>query len=226
MGSAKLYPTLRKFVDLSHTVEHGMVTYKGMPGPIISEYRSRKASSEYYAKGTEFHIGRIEMVANTGTYVDAPFHRFPNGEDLSGLPLESLADVPGICINTESSRAVGPESFDGRDMAGKAVLVRTGWSRHWRTENYFEDPPFLTGKAAEMLAKSRPALVGIDSMNIDDIHDMTRPVHTLLLEANIPIVEHLTNLGEIPAEGFRFFAVPVKVKMFGSFPVRAFAIIP
>jgi len=214
----------KRLIDVSHTVEHGMVTYKGMPGPVITDYRSRESSKEFYAPGTEFHIGRIEMVANTGTYVDAPFHRFPKGKDLSELPLDALADLPGVRITADRDRAVDVEALKGRDLAGKAVLVHTGWSRYWLSEHYFEAPPFLTTKAAEFLAESGVALVGIDSMNIDDIHDKSRPVHTILLQANIPIVEHLTNLGELPADGFRFFAVPVKVKSFGSFPVRAFAI--
>ena len=214
----------KRLIDVSHTVEHGMVTYKGMPGPVITDYRSRESSKEFYAPGTEFHIGRIEMVANTGTYVDAPFHRFPKGKDLSELPLDALADLPGVRITADQDRAVDVEALKGRELAGKAVLVHTGWSRYWLSEHYFEAPPFLTTKAAEFLAESGVALVGIDSMNIDDIHDKSRPVHTILLQANIPIVEHLTNLGELPADGFRFFAVPVKVKSFGSFPVRAFAI--
>ena len=201
-----------------------MVTYKGMPGPVISNYRSREMSREYYAEGTEFHIGRIELVANTGTYLDAPFHRFPTGKDLSELPLASMADLPGVRITAGHDRAIDVTSFQGKELAGKAVLVHTGWSRYWRTEKYFEDPPFLTQQAAKFLVTSGAALVGIDSMNIDDIHDKTRPVHTVLLQADIPIVEHLTNLEETPVEGFRFFAVPVKVKSFGSFPVRAFAI--
>jgi kynurenine formamidase len=216
----------KQFIDLGHTVEHGMITYKGMPGPVVSDYRSRESSREYYAEGTEFHIGRIEMIANTGTYIDAPFHRFPAGKDLSQLPLQSLADLPGIRITVEDRRAVDVNVFRGKDLAGKAVLVHTGWSRYWRTEKYFEDPPFLTDEAAEFLVKERPALVGIDSMNIDDIHDKSRPVHTALLKAEIPVVEHLTALGELPATGFQFFAVPVKLKSFGSFPVRAFAILP
>lgn len=202
-----------------------MITYKGMPGPVISDYRSRESSRDYYESGTEFHIGRIEMVANTGTYIDAPFHRFADGKDLSELPLESLADIPGIRISTGSNRAIDAEFFTGRDLAGKAVLVHTGWSRHWLTEKYFEDPPFLTQRAAEFLVESKVALVGIDSMNIDDINDKARPVHTAFLQANTPIVEHLTDLEEVPEEGFRFFAVPVKIKAFGSFPVRAFAIV-
>lgn len=216
--------TSKRLIDVSHTVEHGMVTYKGMPGPVISDYRSRESSKAFYAPGTEFHIGRIEMVANTGTYIDAPFHRFPKGKDLSELPLETLADLPGVRITADRQRAVDVESLTGRQLAGKAVLVHTGWSRYWLSENYFEAPPFLTLKAAEFLVESGVALVGIDSMNIDDIHDKSRPVHTVLLQANIPIVEHLTNLADVPADSFRFFAVPVKVKSFGSFPVRAFAI--
>jgi kynurenine formamidase len=214
----------RKLIDLGHTVEHGMITYKGMPGPVITDFRSRESSRDYFAEGTEFHIGAIQMVANTGTYVDAPFHRFPAGKDLSELPLESLADLPGICITADGSPRVDVEMLRGHDLEGKAVLVRTGWSRHWLTEKYFEDPPFLTSRAAEFLVQSGAVLAGIDSMNIDDIHDKSRPVHTQLLQANIPIVEHLTNLDAVPATGFRFFAVPVKVKSFGSFPVRAFAI--
>jgi arylformamidase len=214
----------RRFIDVSHTVENGMVTYQGMPGPVIADYRSRESSRQFYAPGTEFHIGRIDMVANTGTYVDAPFHRFSGGIDLSELPLASLADLPGTRITADQHPLVDMDSFEGRDLSGKAVLVHTGWSRYWLTERYFSDPPFLTRKAAEFLAQSNVALVGIDSMNIDDINDKSRPVHTVLLQANIPIVEHLTNLGEVPAEDFRFFAVPVKVKSFGSFPVRAFAI--
>lgn len=214
-----------KLIDLSHTVEHGMISYKGMPGPIISDYRSREASKQFYAPGTEFHIGRIEMVANTGTYIDSPFHRFPAGLDLSELPLQSLANLSGICISNPG-RAVSEQSFQGMDLAGKAILVHTGWAGHWGTQQYFEGSPFLTQVAAEFLVAEGVALVGIDSMNIDDPDDRTRPVHTALLRANIPIVEHLTNLEQLPPDGFRFFAVPVKVKSFGSFPVRAFAMLP
>lgn len=215
----------KRFVDLSHTIEHGMITYKGMPGPIISDYRSREESRKYYAPGTEFHIGKIQMVANTGTYLDAPFHRFARGNDLAELSLESLANVPGVRLSVARKRGIDVDLLAGKDLAGKALLVHTGWSEHWLTDKYFEDPPFLTRAAAELLVKSRVALAGIDSMNIDDIHDTSRPVHTLLLQANIPIVEHLTNLELIPENGFRFFAVPAKIKGFGSFPVRAFAMI-
>jgi kynurenine formamidase len=164
------------------------------------------------------------MVANTGTYVDSPFHRFPEGRDLSELSLESVANLSGIRISNPA-RDIGPQCFQGKDLAGKAVLVHTGWARHWGTQRYFENPPFLTREAAEFLVVEGVALVGIDSMNIDDPGDGTRPVHTALLRANITVVEHLTNLEQLPPDGFRFFAVPVKVKSFGSFPVRAFAIV-
>jgi arylformamidase len=215
----------KRFVDLGHTVEHGLLTYKGLPVPVISDHMSREASRAHYAAGTEFHIGRIDMVGNTGTYLDAPYHRYSSGKDLSELPLESLADLPGIRISGNSAPGNDVDLFDGKDLAGKAVLVHTGWSRYWLTDKYFDNPPFLTRKAAEFLVKSGAALVGIDSMNIDDINDKARPVHTVLLKANIPVVEHLTNLAELPDEEFRFFAVPVKVKAFGTFPVRAFAIV-
>lgn len=214
----------KRFIDLGHTVEHGLLTYKGLPPPVISDHLSRAASREHYSHGTEFHIGRIDMVGTTGTYIDSPFHRYSDGKDLSELPLESLADLPGILITGNDTSANDVDLFQGRDLAGKAVLVRTGWSHHWLTEKYFDNPPFLTRRSAEFLAESRVALVGIDSMNIDDIHDKSRPVHSILLEANIPVVEHLTNLEDLPPEDFRFFAVPVKVKSFGTFPVRPFAI--
>jgi kynurenine formamidase len=194
-------------IDLSHPVEHGLITYQGLPAPVISRHNW---------PDSQFHIGRIEMVANTGTYVDSPFHRYPNGLDLAGLPLESLADLPGVVVT--------PDRIDG-DFTGKAVLVHTGWDRHWRTERYWSgDHPFLTGAQAQKLLTA--AFVGIDSYNIDDIRDPARPVHTTLLGAGIPICEHMTNLGALPASGFRFFAVPVKVRGLGSFPVRAFAITP
>jgi kynurenine formamidase len=214
-----------KFIDLSHTVEHGMITYKGLPAPVICDYLSRIQSRLHYSEGTEFHIGKIEMVANTGTYIDAPFHRYENGKDLSELPLDSLAGLPTEVFrwDTGRGRAIGPDPFRGRAVAGKAVLVHTGWDRHWRTDRYFEGHPFLTGDAARYLASQKVRLVGIDSMNIDDTNDGTRPVHSVLLGADIPVCEHLCELGNLPEGGFRFFAVPVKVKAFGTFPVRAFA---
>ena len=212
-----------KLVDLSHTVEHGMVPYKGLPAPLICDFLTRAASRAFYAPGTEFHIGRIDMVANTGTYIDSPFHRFAEGLDLAQLPLESLANLQGIVVRSPG-RAIPRASFDGLDVRGKAVLVNTGWDRHWRTDAYFEGHPFLTAGAAHCLAERGAALVGIDSYNIDDTADGARPAHTILLGARIPICEHMCNLSALAGAGFRFFAVPVKVAGFGTFPVRALAV--
>lgn len=214
-------------MDLSHDVEHGMITYKGLPAPIVCDFLSREASRAIYAPGTEFHIGKIEMVANTGTYVDSPFHRFANGKDLSELPLSSLADVDAIVLRAAGrpTRAIRAEAFQGVDVRGKAVLIHTGWSAKWRTDEYFEGHPHLSADAAAALVDGGAAIVGIDSYNIDDTEDWSRPVHTALLGAEIPIVEHMKGLEALPARGFRFFAVPVKVKRFGTFPVRAFGLV-
>ncbi len=209
-------------IDLSHTVEHGLVTYKGLPAPVICDFLTREASRRIYAEGVEFHIGKIEMVANTGTYVDSPFHRYADGKDLSELPLSSLADLEGVVVR-HPGRPIGRAAFGDLDFRGKAVLIHTGWDRHWATEQYFEGHPFLTADAARHLADSGAALAGIDSLNIDDTADLSRPAHSILLGAGIPIAEHLCNLAALPDSGFRFFAVPVKIKRFGSFPVRAFA---
>jgi arylformamidase len=211
------------FLDLSHTIEHGMTTYPGLPGPVICDFLSREASRSRYAPGVEFHIGRIDMVANTGTYIDSPFHRYADGKDLSALPLESLAGLDAVVIRGLAGRAVGREAFRGHALGGKAVLVRTGWDVHWGTAAYLEGNPFLTGEAAEYLVSEGAALVGVDSVNIDDLKDLARPVHSILLGADIPIVEHLCNLGPLPEAGFRFSAVPAKVAGFGTWPVRAFA---
>ena len=215
---------MRKLIDCSHTVEHGMVTYRGLPAPIVCDFLSREASRKLYAPGTEFHIGKIEMVANTGTYLDSPFHRYPDGKDLSELPLESLADVETVMVRApcERERAIDASAFAGLQVRGKAVLVHTGWSRHWRSEAYFTGHPHLTADAAEHLRQSGARIVGIDTYNIDDTATGERPVHTTLLGAEIPIVEHMTGLDAVPDAGARFFAVPVKVKAFGTFPVRAF----
>ena len=215
-----------KLIDLSHEVEHGMITYKGLPAPIICDFLSREASRKNYAEGTEFQIGRIELVANTGTYVDSPFHRFADGIDLSELPLESLANLEGFVVHAQKyGRAIPAEAFVGVELSGKALLVHTGWSRHWRTDQYFEGYPYLTREAAAHLAESGVAFVGIDTYNIDDTADGTRPAHTLLLGNRIPICEHMCGLENLPDAGFRFHAAPVKVKAFGTFPVRAYAVI-
>lgn len=216
-------PTL---VDVSHVVEHGMITYRGLPAPIICDYLSREASEAHYARGTTFQIGKIDMVANTGTYVDAPFHRYAGGKDLAELPLASLAALPGWVFRAPPNvRALGPELFGAHDLAGKAVLIHTGWDKHWRTDQYFTGHPFLTRSAAEHLQAVGVRLVGIDSYNIDDTTDGFRPVHSILLGADIPIVEHLCRLEELPDRGFIFYAVPVKIKGFGTFPVRAFGVV-
>jgi arylformamidase len=214
-----------ELVDLSHTIEHGLITYKGLPGPIICDYMSREQSRAHYAPGTEFHIGKIEMVANTGTYLDSPFHRYAQGKDLSDLPLQKLAHLQAIKVVPFGSQAIEASVFTKQTgLSGKAVLVETGWSKHFNTPQYFEGHPYLTEDAAQFLADSGVALVGIDSLNIDDITDLRRPVHSILLGREIPIVEHLTNLAAIRTEQFYFSAVPPKVKGFGTFPVRAFAI--
>jgi kynurenine formamidase len=215
-------------IDVSHTVEDGMITYRGLPAPLICDFLSREQSRSHYAEGTEFHIGKIEMVANTGTYVDSPFHRYADGKDMSELRLDRLANLDAVVIRTDRSTGgpIGRRFFEGRDVWGKAVLVQTDWARHWRTDQYFEGHPFLTAEAAEYLVRAGAALVGIDSYNIDDIADLTRPVHSTLLAAEVPIVEHLTGLDGLPDSNFRFFAVPVKVKGMGTFPVRAFGITP
>jgi arylformamidase len=212
------------FLDLSHTIVNGMITYPGLPGPIICDYLSRAASRGRYGPGVEFQIGKIEMVANTGTYVDSPFHRYADGKDLAALPLESLADLDAVLVDRSGdSGGIGPEAFAGVEVRGKAVLVRTGWDAHWGTQRYLSGSPFLTADAAASLAERGARLVGIDSVNIDDVQDLGRPVHSRLLGAEIPIVEHLCNLGPLPGRGFRFSAVPAKVGGFGSWPVRAFA---
>lgn len=212
-------------IDLSHVIEHGMTTFKGLPGPHICDYWTRAASAEKYDDGSSFQIGRIDMIANTGTYVDSPFHRYAEGKDLSELPLESLADLDGIVVRQpyEQGLAVDVAAFDGLEVRGRAVLVDTGWDRHWRTETYFTGHPYLTIAAAEWLAAEGAAFVGIDSHNIDNTAARARPVHTTLLGADIPIGEHLTGLDQLPATGFRFSAVPPKVRGMGTFPVRAYA---
>jgi arylformamidase len=217
----------RRLVELSHPVTDGMITYPGLPGPEIRDHLTRERSRSRYAPGTEFHIGRITLVANTGTYLDTPFHRFPDGADLTRMPLERVADLEGLVVRMvgAGTRAIDRPALVPHEVAGKAVLVHTGWDRHWGTERYADGHPFLTAEAAAWLAEGGAALVGIDSLNIDDIDDLSRPAHTRLLEAGIPIVEHLTGLAALPPEGFRFHAAPVAVTGMGTFPVRAYAVL-
>jgi kynurenine formamidase len=216
-----------RFIDLSHTIEHGLITYRGLPAPLICDFLSRAQSRQHYAAGTEFQIGKIEMVANTGTYLDTPFHRYADGADLSQVKLKSMANLDGTVLRVKrpDQRAIDALQMERMKVKGRAVMIHTGWDRHWRTLRYFEGHPFLTKDAAQFLVDEGAALVGIDSYNIDDTADPTRPVHTLLLGAGIPIVEHMCHLRELPRNGFKFFAVPPKVKGMGTFPVRAFAIV-
>jgi arylformamidase len=216
-----------EIVDLSHVIEDGMVTYPGLPGPHICDFWTRENSAANYDDGSSFQIGRIDMVANTGTYLDAPFHRYADGNDLADLPLGSLADLPGIVLRRpwQEELATDASHLAGLDVRGKAVLIHTGWDRHWRTDRYGVDHPFLTADAATWLVGNSAVLVGIDSVNIDDMRVRARPVHTILLAADIPICEHMTGLSGMPDDGFRFSAAPPKFRGMGTFPVRAYAII-
>ena len=216
---------MERLVDLSHTIEHGMITYKGLPAPVICDYLSRERSRSLYEEGTEFQIGKIEMIANTGTYVDCPFHRYADGKDLSEMELERFTNLDGLVVRADYSLGIeiGPQIFNGLDLKGKAVLINTNWSRLWRTDPYFENHSFLSESAALYLKEQGVILVGIDSHNIDDTRKKTRPAHTILLREEILIVEHLCNLDQLPDSGFRFNAVPPKFKGVGTFPVRAYA---
>ena len=216
-----------EIVDLSHVIEDSMVTYKGLPGPHICDFWTREGSAANYDDGSSFQIGRIDVVANTGTYLDSPFHRYADGKDLAGLALESLAELPGIVVRRPHGQGIATDAGDlqGLEVRGRAVLFHTGWDVHWRTDAYFGDHPYLTAAAADWLAENGAALVGIDSCNIDNMHVRARPVHTRLLGAEIPICEHMHGLDQLPESGFRFSAVPPKIKGIGTFPVRAHAII-
>lgn len=214
-----------ELIDVCHSIEDGMITYKGLPAPVITDHLSREASRNHYAPGTQFHIGKIEMIANTGTYLDTPFHRYARGKDLAGLDLYSVANLDGLVVRVKE-REIGVDVLSGLEIKDKAVLLHTGWDKHWRTEEYWSgNHPFVNAEAATYLAKNGATLVGIDSYNIDATTDATRPAHTILLGHDIPIVEHLCGLGALPDTGFKFFAVPVKVKQFGTFPVRAFGLV-
>lgn len=216
---------MKRLFDLSHTIEDGLITYKGLPAPVICDYLSRENSRAIYGDGTEFQIGKIEMVSNTGTYVDVPFHRYADGKDLSEVELKRFVELPAVVVRVDYTKglAIGPEFFNRLNVEGKAVLVNTNWSKHWRTDQYFENHPFLTGEAAELLRDRGAVLVGIDSHNIDDTRGKSRPVHTILLKHEVLIVEHLCHLDELPDEPLLFHAVPPKFKGVGTFPVRAYA---
>lgn len=218
-------PRLSRFVDLSHTIEHGLVTYKGLPAPVVCDYLSREASRAIYAPGTEFQIGKIEMVTNTGTYLDCPFHRYADGKDLAEIAIAAMTDLDAIVVRAPRTpaQAIDADAFREREIRGRAVLVHTGWDAHWNTPRYYEGGPFLTTAAARYLRDCGVRLVGIDAHNIDDTRGGERPVHSTLLGAGILIVEHLCNLGALPDEGFAFSATPPKFRGVGTFPVRAMA---
>ncbi|HUP66457.1 MAG TPA: cyclase family protein [Thermoanaerobaculia bacterium] len=216
---------MTRLIDLSHTIRDALVTYPGLPAPRVTEFLSREDSRGRYAPGVEFHIGRIEMVANTGTYIDAPFHRYEGGGSVADLALERIAGLEGVVITAGDRPRITEAEVGAIDARGKAVLIRTGCDRDFGTPAYFERNPFLTEEGAVALIAGGAVLVGIDAVNIDDMTDLRRPAHSALLEAGIPIVEHLAALDALPSRGFRFFAVPPKVASMGSFPVRAFAII-
>ncbi|GLU56149.1 cyclase family protein [Dyadobacter frigoris] len=211
------------FIDLSHIIFDGLITYKGLPAPIICDYLSREKSKANYEEGTEFQIGKIEMVTNTGTYIDCPFHRFEDGKDLSEVEIDAFANLDAITVFVPDVLSIGAEYFKNLELRNKAVMVRTDWSKHWNTDQYFEDHPFLTEDAAEYLRDGNVKLVGIDSHNIDDTRGKSRPVHTTLLGSEILIVEHLCNLDKLPHTNYQFSAVPPKFKGAGTFPVRAYA---
>ncbi len=217
-----------RIVDLSHTIVDGMQTHPGIPGPVISTFLTHEASAERYAPGTSFEIGRIDLVANTGTYLDTPAHRFAGRPDLADLELERVVNLIGVLVDCRERRepGIGPEAFEGVDAAGKAVLVATGWDGHWGTDAYLSGNPFLTEAAARHLIDAGAALIGIDSLNVDSLVDPSRPAHTAILDAGIPLIEHLTGLDQLPADGWRFFAVPPRIRGMATFPVRAFAIVP
>jgi arylformamidase len=217
---------MKKLYDLSHTIEDGMITYKGLPAPVICDYLSREKSRSFYEEGTEFQIGKIEMIANTGTYIDCPFHRYADGQDLAQVELSRFAELDAVVVHAHYGNGleVSPDNFRNIDVRGKAVLIHTSWSDHWRSDTYFENHPYVTAAAARFLVENGARLVGIDSHNIDDTRAKSRPVHSILLKEGILIVEHLTGLDKLPDRPLKFSAVPPKFKGVGTFPVRAYAV--
>lgn len=216
----------RRVHDLSHRIADGTITYPGLPAPAISDHLSREGSRGRYAPGVEFQIGRIDMVANTGTYLDVPFHRRADGHDLADLDPGRVVDVAGLVVDARGTVAVGPDLLADHDVADRAVLVLTGWDARWGTDGYGDEAnPHLTAAAARVLADAGAAVVGIDSVNIDALSDGERPAHTALLDAGVPIVEHLTGLAALVGAPFRFTALPPAVVGMGTFPVRAVAVV-
>ena len=215
-------------VELNHVIRAGMITYPGLPGPSIAPHLTREASREHYAAGTEFAIDQLTLIGNTGTYLDAPYHRYPDGADLSSVPLDQTVGLPATVVRVAGTRQRGIDvgALAGLDVRGRAVLLHTGDDARFGTPAYAEGPHFLTRAGAAWLAANGAALVGIDAINIDDTDDGSRPAHSLLLAAGIPVVEHLTGLGQLPPTGARFTAVPLRIEGLGTIPVRAFARLP
>jgi len=215
---------MKKFVELSHALENGMKVYPGLPSPRIGAFLDHKESRSHYRGKAEFYLGKVEMVCNVGTYLDSPFHRYPDGADLSQVPLEMVAGVPGIVLDAvvSSSRSITFDCSDA-ELSGQAVLIRTGWDQRWGVDSYWEPGPYLSGEVIDLLIRSKATLVGVDFWNVDNTMDPARPAHTRLLASNILIVEHLCNLSVLPRTGFRFYAVPLRILHGASFPVRAFA---
>lgn len=214
-----------RYIDLSHTIYDGLVTYSGLPAAGIQDYWTRQESGKYYEEGTSFHVGKMELVGNTGTYIDTPFHRYENGKDLNDISLDQVTDLEGIVIHVpfEKNIRINYHVFKDLPVQNCAVLIHTGWDRFWGCERYFNDHPYVTEQAARYLADQKVKLVGIDSYNIDDTTAKSRPVHSILLKNDILIVEHMCKLNDIPDEPFTFSAIPVRIKGMGSYPVRAFA---
>jgi arylformamidase len=221
-------PARGQLVELNHVIRAGMITYPGLPGPAIAPYLTREASRDHYAPGTEFAIDQLTLVGNTATYLDAPYHRYPDGADLSSIPLTRTVDLPALVVRMTGAGQHGIDAgaLAALDVRGTAVLLHTGDDARFGSPAYAEGRHFLTRAGAEWLAAHGAALVGIDALNIDDIEDGSRPAHTLLLAAGIPVVEHLTGLGQLPPSGARFTAVPLRIEGFGTIPVRAFARLP
>jgi len=215
---------MKKFVELNHPLEDGMKAYPGFPSPQIGSFLDHKASRSHYDHKAEFYIGKVEMVCNVGTYLDSPFHRYPDGADLHQIPLERVAGLPGIVLDAEisSNRSITLNCKE-LELRGKAVLFKTGWDQRWGTESYWEPGPYLSEAMVDLLVHSKAVLVGVDFWNVDNTEDPSRPVHTRLLASNILIAEHLCNLSVLPMEGFRFYAIPLRIVKGASFPVRAFA---
>jgi kynurenine formamidase len=214
---------MKKLIELNHFLEDGMMPYPGLPRPKIGAFLDHQASRTRYDDQAEFYLGKVEMVCNLGTYLDSPFHRYRDGNDLSQVPLERVASIPGIVLDASASsdRSITIHAADS-ELEGRAVLIRTGWDNRWGTESYWESGPYLSEKSIDLLIRSKATLVGVDFWNVDNTADFVRPAHTRLLASDILIVEHLCNLSALPRIGFRFFAVPLRIVRGASFPVRAF----